>query len=529
MTEHTAQLRRLVGTRQAAAREERERARQQARLRQAKNGKKVRDDKEDESVQVRDDVETQQQQATGRPLEDSEEEFVHLTNDFEDIKQSNVVDEDQHEAEAGGALSLIPPMIMSNAGTSYKDPIENWCSSKQQLIVSLITILKNLETIRERGILQILLEMSNVTVRITPELLPNIIGISISTQTGEFHGTLNTDCIKMVPTLLARQQTLPFSDEFVLRDLIFDVEAQVDRVQHPLDVQANNIEPTAQLTLPLIKQPVIIADSRPAQADEAVLAGPENGKCKEEKLVYLTEEDLQNIEFIKKLGKGGNGETCLVRFYEDEMVLKVPKNSSILQPFIDEALVHQYLQGAGGAPLFRGLSLKPLGMVMSYTGIPYAEYLEQSCDTQQQLIDSWILIAQNVQAIHEKEIIHNDIKIDNITVTETPELQFHVIDFGLSTRIGEVLNVCGDSRVYWMAPEVLAGKPTLPSSDVFSLGELIYDAMNDLVSDELGNSLKPLYDQATNADPAARCSLPRLIKELQNIADLLTNSVFQEI
>lgn len=67
------------------------------------------------------------------------------------------------------------------------------------------------------------------------------------------------------------------------------------------------------------------------------------------------------------------------------------------------------------------------------------------------------MIGQKLQEIHDKDIVHNDLKLNNVTVTNKPKLEVHLIDYGLSTRAGEVFNI--DRKLYWMAPEMPAGQP----------------------------------------------------------------------
>lgn len=63
--------------------------------------------------------------------------------------------------------------------------------------------------------------------------------------------------------------------------------------------------------------------------------------------------------------------------------------------------------------------------------------------------------------------------MENITVTTKPKSEFHLIDFGLSTFRGDIVDVEVDPDVHiWVTPEIIESKPTIPASNVFSLGAL---------------------------------------------------------
>lgn len=97
-----------------------------------------------------------------------------------------------------------------------------------------------------------------------------------------------------------------------------------------------------------------------------------------------------------------------------------------------------------------------------------------------------IIIAQKLMEIHEKNIIHNDLKSDNIIVSHPganglPDVS--LIDFGICRYIGERLALtagASHNSFPWMAPEVLTGEPCTPAADTYSFGVLLRTAANYL-------------------------------------------------
>lgn len=183
---------------------------------------------------------------------------------------------------------------------------------------------------------------------------------------------------------------------------------------------------------------------------------------------------MKEIEVIENLGEGANGTVDLIRFRGEELVMKTLKNKQDVNKLIHEAMMHNILKGAGGAPLLHSVRMKPPCMLMSCAGTCYISYVKKCTDLK--AIESLIIIAEKLHEIHERNVIHNDFKGNNVTVTVAADgkVDFHVIDFGMSTNSGEVLYTHADPcDQYWMAPEVLAWKPTRPASDVYSFGQLM--------------------------------------------------------
>jgi len=93
---------------------------------------------------------------------------------------------------------------------------------------------------------------------------------------------------------------------------------------------------------------------------------------------------------------------------------------------------------------------------------------------------------EGLYAAHEKEIIHGDIKPENIMIT--PGNRVKILDFGVArrawkaatpdeaTKSMETMTASGGTPAY-MAPEVLLQKPDDGRSDIFSLGLVFYEML----------------------------------------------------
>ena len=198
---------------------------------------------------------------------------------------------------------------------------------------------------------------------------------------------------------------------------------------------------------------------------------------------------VANYELIKEVGRGGMGvvfkarDVRLNRIVALKMIRdKALANPDELQRFEKEAAaaaqlkhpnivaLHDFdryndqpflsMEFIGGSSLAERVSLGPLN------GRRAAEYLE--------------LTARAVHYAHTKGIIHRDLKPANVLLDEYDQPK--VTDFGLAkqmeansdqTRTGAVLGTPS-----YMSPEQAAGsKGISPSSDIYSLGAILYELL----------------------------------------------------
>jgi serine/threonine-protein kinase len=153
-------------------------------------------------------------------------------------------------------------------------------------------------------------------------------------------------------------------------------------------------------------------------------------------------------------------------------------------------------------------------------------------------------VAEAVSALHDADIIHCDIKPDNVFLLYERGLEgwprIKVIDYGVSQRIGDSLDNAIAGTPSCMAPEQWRGAPT-PKSDVYSLGCLLYwlvigsppfcgplpqlmlshsNALPVRPSDkrELPAELERLIMRALAKDPAMRPTMREMARDLSALA-----------
>ena len=116
-----------------------------------------------------------------------------------------------------------------------------------------------------------------------------------------------------------------------------------------------------------------------------------------------------------------------------------------------------------------------------------------ACESQLEIIKIGVDICKALEACHINKIVHRDISPGNIFKTEIGPYQLG--NFTLAKRIGDAQSV-GEKlgALTYMAPEVSKGEPHGFSADMYSLGIILFQLLND------GNI--PFFDDTDNIQEA---------------------------
>ncbi|CAD8210754.1 unnamed protein product [Paramecium pentaurelia] len=187
----------------------------------------------------------------------------------------------------------------------------------------------------------------------------------------------------------------------------------------------------------------------------------------------VTYKKISNMyNFLSTIGKGNYSQVCLLqckitnKLYAAKCMRK--ENQQVLNDIKREIMIWSMFQHNNIARFYEVYeSTNTIYIVMEKLNKLRNDYDHEEI----KLIMKDIL--EGVHYIHSKNIIHRDLKIDNILIDD--ENQIKIIDFGLACQFNNIesRNIsCGTPG--YIAPEVLTNKPFDYKSDIFSVGVVMY-------------------------------------------------------
>src|SRR5882762_10098859 len=193
---------------------------------------------------------------------------------------------------------------------------------------------------------------------------------------------------------------------------------------------------------------------------------------------------------LEKIGAGGMGHVYRARDMrlERDVAIKVLPPGSLADAdtrkrFRQEALALSKLNHPNVATVHDFNSLNDVDfIVMEYiTGKTLAAVIGSVGLPEKQITNFGLQIAEGLSAAHEQGILHRDLKPSNVLVT--PDGRAKICDFGLA----KLLEPIGDSdstdshlhsaagTLTYMSPEQLLGEKLDARTDVYALGEVLYE------------------------------------------------------
>lgn len=196
---------------------------------------------------------------------------------------------------------------------------------------------------------------------------------------------------------------------------------------------------------------------------------------------------LSHYKILEKIGEGGMG----VVYKAQDTVLDRIVALKFLPQYLasDLAEKERFFHEAKAASALNHPNVTVIHEISEIEGQVYIamEYvdgktLKQLIETEtislKKIIDIAIQIGEGLLAAHEKQIVHRDIKSDNIKVT--PKGQVKIMDFGLAklkgaTKLTKAGSTLGTAA--YMSPEQAQGEEVDQRSDIFSFGVVLYEML----------------------------------------------------
>lgn len=181
-------------------------------------------------------------------------------------------------------------------------------------------------------------------------------------------------------------------------------------------------------------------------------------------VVYLAERsDLGNLVAVKVLRDGWLSPDRRGRFAAEQRMLAKLNHPSIARLYDANTL-------PDGTPWF----------AMEYVdGVPLTEYCRRNKATIEERVRLIRTVAEAVQYAHEHGVVHRDLKPSNILVKSDGSLR--LVDFGIAKQLDPDRAVTRTQfrpmTPAYASPEQLRGEPVGVSTDVYSLGMVLYELL----------------------------------------------------
>ncbi|CAL8252071.1 unnamed protein product [Merluccius merluccius] len=207
---------------------------------------------------------------------------------------------------------------------------------------------------------------------------------------------------------------------------------------------------------------------------------------------------MEKYEKVKKIGEGSFGKAILVRSKPDghQYVIKEigisrmssrerhesrkevavlanmshPNIVQYKESFEEGGCLYIVMDYCEGGDLFRKIN--------SQTGGPFPE---------EQVLDWFVQICLALKHVHDRKILHRDIKSQNIFLTKHGTIQLG--DFGIARVLNSTVELARTciGTPYYLSPEICENKPYNNKSDIWALGCVLYEMCTLKHAFEAGN------------------------------------------
>ena len=244
---------------------------------------------------------------------------------------------------------------------------------------------------------------------------------------------------------------------------------------------------------------------------------------------------IGRFQIREELGRGGFGIVLLAHDprLDREIALKIPRTNSLLHP----GLLKRFNREARAAALLSHPGIVPIFETDRVGPVNYIAYEFVKGTTLREIIrDHKILnpklaakccqeLADATQYAHSRGVIHRDLKPANIMAEQDQGAAnwsaLRITDFGLADLQGDPDNLTAENALVgtpaYMSPEQVSGRPATTSSDLYSLGVILYELLTGRVPFQGESHLETAKKIADEIPANPRRMVPTIPKDLSAI------------
>ncbi|KAF8988791.1 Protein kinase [Podila verticillata] len=267
--------------------------------------------------------------------------------------------------------------------------------------------------------------------------------------------------------------------------------------------------------------------ARPAVADAAAALNGDNAPkaVVERRISTMTEaeimEKLRSVvssgdpstlySKIKKVGQGASGSVYVAKHLTTNTKVAIKQMDLSLQPrkelVVNEILVMKESTNPNIVNYLDSFLVKgqELWVVMEYMeGGALTDVIDNNKLSESQIACICLETCKGLQHLHSQNIIHRDIKSDNVLLDSYGHVK--ITDFGFCAKLTDQKNKRATmvGTPYWMAPEVVKQKEYGAKVDIWSLGIMAIEMIEQEPPYLDEEPLKALYLIATNGTPTLK-------------------------
>lgn len=208
-------------------------------------------------------------------------------------------------------------------------------------------------------------------------------------------------------------------------------------------------------------------------------------------VINKKEVKKQTYSQVKLLGEGSYGKAFLVKCSSDNSyaVIKTLSLNSMTEEAKKEAYKEaKILEKLDHSNIIRFIEVfrsnRPyptLNIVMEYADggdlnkLIKLQQKEKSYFPEDKILDWFCQICLAVKHLHDKKVLHRDLKSGNIFLTKGGLVKLG--DFGISKNLDNTMDKAKTviGTPYYLSPEIIMNKPYSFQSDIWSLGVLLYE------------------------------------------------------
>ncbi|MFC3195070.1 protein kinase [Marinicella sediminis] len=199
----------------------------------------------------------------------------------------------------------------------------------------------------------------------------------------------------------------------------------------------------------------------------------------------ISKQDLGKYKIIRQIDSGGQSDVYLAQrddgVYQQKVIIKFISArydfSELKQQFLQEMQLLADLKHPGVVSILDGditASGQPWLVLDYIEGLHIDQYVKQHQLSHRDVVDLFINLCDVLQFIHQRGVLHKDIKPGNVLINVHNQVPYPVlIDFGIAREQRAVRSGLSFGTQGYSAPEQLAGGVLDQRADLYSLGIML--------------------------------------------------------